>query len=140
MHVACILFRSRPPGAAEQPQTWTNSHFRDEKERWILRLDIRNADHEYSHAARTDTSTIDWANLKFWPSLCNNDDWERHLCRFLKNCDHKVDGDRRIIKDGTPFRCVDIETGELVEMYLTDHQLAPPLKSKWQDRVPTGAK
>jgi hypothetical protein len=37
-----ILFRSRPPGAAEQPQTRTNSPFRDEKERWILRLDIQN--------------------------------------------------------------------------------------------------
>jgi hypothetical protein len=126
------------PGAAEQPQTRTNSHFRDEKERWILRLNIQNTVHErlcYNHAARTDPSTIDWANLKFWLSLCNNDDWawlhhercvgnERHLCRFLKSCDHKVDGDRRIINDGTPFRCIDVETGELVEMYLTDHYLA----------------
>jgi hypothetical protein len=42
----------------------------------------------------------------------------------LRTVVHKVDGDRRIINDGTPFRCIDVETGELVEMYLADHYIA----------------
>ncbi|KAM5353343.1 hypothetical protein ACJZ2D_016754 [Fusarium nematophilum] len=85
-----ILFRSSTPGAAGKARARTNSHFREEKER-------------YTHERCAGT--------------------EQHLCRFLDDCDHEIGRDKRI-KDGTPFRCIDVKTGKLVEISLEDHYLA----------------
>ncbi len=104
-----VLFRSRPLGARKLDNK-TNSHSRNEKERWIFRLHVRDAVDErlcFNHAGGISHS-INWANLKTSLSLCtstgkllpyihecchNN---EPHLCRFLDSCTHEVDKHRRI--------------------------------------------
>ena len=66
-----------------------------------------------------------------WSSLCSDDtthfehekcvNGELHLCRNLgRKYNHEMDKARRV-KYGPPFRCIDVEKKELVEISLDYH-------------------
>ena len=106
-----ILFRSRPRGVSGQERR-TNSHFRDEMQSWVLRLETADAVEPrlcFNHAAKNEES-INWSNLKLCLSLCN-EDWARythercigsesHMCR-RNNCAHIIDRDKRVQRRAT---------------------------------------
>jgi hypothetical protein len=126
-----VLFRSRPPGTT-QLDSKTNSHFRDEEERWIFRLDVRDAVDErlcYNHAAESGLS-INWTNLKTWLTLCTSTADSRHFTHerchnneLYLNSTLEIDKKRRI-KEGPPLFCINIDPEKLVQISLEDHFVA----------------